>query len=178
MMPQIYLGNSCIFLRAPEPNDAQYIYDCENYTENWHSGKISSPISMATIEQHIENSANDIFTTKQFRFIIVQKGNKKIVGIADIYDYDPLHMRAAVGIIIFPEENKKQGFASQTLILLKKYCFDFLRLHQIYCEIADNNKASIALFTKANFLKSGTKKNWINTVNGFIDVSYYQCFEN
>jgi len=171
------LQNQNIKLRAPEITDAEFIYNCENHTENWDTGSSTTPFSMQTILEHITNSfTQDIFTTKQFRFIIVQKVNNSSLGIVDIYDYDPLHMRCGVGIIIFPDENKKKSIGFQALEILKAYCFDFLRLQQIYCDIADNNRASISLFKKANFKKSGTKKEWLNTANGFVDVSFFQCF--
>ncbi|MBO7523255.1 MAG: GNAT family N-acetyltransferase, partial [Bacteroidales bacterium] len=54
------------------------------------------------------------------------------------------------------------------------YCFDILKLHQIYCDIMKTNTESIALFKKAGFVETGTKKEWIKTKEGYIDQYIFQ----
>jgi len=46
-----------------------------------------------------------------------------------------------------------------------------LHLHQLYCNISEENTASINLFTKQGFKKSGLKQDW-NLVDGTYKNEY------
>ena len=86
------------------------------------------------------------------------KTNDKI----DIFDFNPKHKRAGIGIVI-SEPYQKEGFASDALSLLISYCFEVLDLHQLFANITSNNKHSITLFTSNGFKKCGEKKDWLFT---------------
>jgi len=91
----------------------------------------------------------------------------------DLFDYDPIHLRAGIGINIIEGEQRKK-YAENALIVLKEYCSTILRLNQIYCNISSDNSASIKLFEKVGFKLSGKKEKWLNTSTGFKDVLFYQ----
>ena len=105
---------------------------------------------------------------RQIRFIIERKDDNKNIGCIDLYDFDPIHMRAGVGILL-QKEFRKQGHASESLQLLLDYCFNTLMLKQVYCLIDALNTDSINLFKKIGFVQCGLRKEWIRTPNGFID---------
>jgi diamine N-acetyltransferase len=50
---------------------------------------------------------------------------------------------------------------------LINYSFTVLQLHQLYCNIDRDNKASIRLFEKFSFRVIGEKKDWISTPGGW-----------
>lgn len=89
-------------------------------------------------------------------------------GCVDLYNYDPINRRCAVGIIIATEHRRK-GHALAMLQALKKMAADNYRLHTIYADIAATNTASIALFQKAGFNECGRFKEWLKTDSHFVD---------
>lgn len=152
-----------LLLRAPEPADIDTIYRWENDTRIWHLGNTLTPYSRFAIEQFILNADNDIYSSKQLRLMIdwhTYESGTVAVGSIDLFDFDPFHKRAGIGILI-DESARKKGFAAEALDLLKEYCFKTLNLHQLYCNIEQSNTLSIRLFEKAGFVHRGTKKEWL-----------------
>ena len=81
-----------------------------------------SPFSRFVLEQYITSSHQDIYSVKQLRLIICNEENKAI-GSIDLFDFDPNHLRAGVGILIAEKADRKKGYASEALSLLMDYCF-------------------------------------------------------
>lgn len=163
-----------ISLRQVEPSDAQLIYQWENDTSNWQVSDTITPLSQYQIEQFILN-AEDIFTSKQLRLMIDyhEFDTKITIGAIDLYDYDPRHRRAGIGILI-DEAYRNRGFALEALGLLEKYSFEVLRLHQLYCFVSEYNTSSIALFSRRAFELTGKRKEWILQEGKWIDQLQYQ----
>ena len=163
----MFAQNENIIIRAAEPKDASLIYKWENDQEIWRVSETYMPYSLYQIEEFLLNN-RDLFSVRQIRFIIERKTDNKNIGCIDLYDFDPIHMRAGVGILL-QKEFRKQGYAQEALQLLLDYCFNTLMLKQVYCLIDVLNTDSINLFTKIGFVQCGLRKEWIRTPNGFID---------
>jgi diamine N-acetyltransferase len=168
------MENNIIKLRAPEPEDLDLLYETENNPDFWEYGDTITPISKHVLKEYIKNASKDIFTVKQLKFVIETKTDHNRIGFIDIFDFDPVHLRAAAGIIVF-EPYRRNNYALNALEVLKSYIFKTLRLNQLYCHISEDNIKSIKLFEKAGFIKTGTKLNWINSEKGFKNVRFYQC---
>lgn len=168
----MFAQNDNIIIRAAEPIDAELIYRWENDQEIWRVSETYMPYSMYQIEQFLLNN-NDLFSIRQVRFIIESKKNSEPIGCIDIYDFDPIHFRAGIGILI-QKEYRKQGYAKETLQLLLDYCFNVLMLKQVYCLINALNTDSLNLFKNIGFEQCGYRKEWIRTPNGFIDEIEFQ----
>lgn len=163
----MFTQNENIIIRAAEPNDADLIYKWENDQSIWRVSETYMPYSMYQIEQFLFNN-NDLFSNRQTRFIIETKKENEKIGCIDIYDFDPIHQRAGIGILL-QKEYRKCGFAKESLTLLLDYCFNILMLKQVYCLIDSLNKDSLNLFKKIGFVQCGYRKEWIRTPDGFID---------
>lgn len=163
----MFAQNENIIIRAAEPKDASLIYKWENDQEIWRVSETYMPYSLYQIEEFLLNN-RDLFSVRQIRFIIERKEDDKNIGCIDLYDFDPIHMRAGVGILL-QKEFRKQGYAKEALQLLLDYCFNTLMLKQVYCLIDVLNTDSISLFTNIGFTQCGLRKEWIRTPNGFID---------
>jgi diamine N-acetyltransferase len=150
-----------IILRAPEPQDVDFLYEFENNQELWHLSNTLTPFSRFDLEQFIMLSDKDIFATKQARFIIEKDdASQKIpIGAVDLFDFEPQHKRAGVGIMLIEGERNK-GIAGKTLDLVIDYAFEVLGLHQLYCNVETDNEASIHLFKKKGFDVIGIKRDW------------------
>jgi len=175
MLISSVLENNAIKLRALEPSDIELLYSWENDTDNWLISSTLVPFSRTILEQYIKNAHEDIYTAKQLRLIVVDKlRNNKIVGIIDLFDFDPLHGRVGVGILIDPDERGK-GFGFYALDLLKRYCFRILQVHQLYANVLSENTVSIALFEKCGFIVAGLKREWVKTPHKWCDELFLQC---
>jgi diamine N-acetyltransferase len=154
------LKGSTLSLRAIEPEDLDFLYPIENNEIFWEVSHTQTPFSRYVLKQYLENAHLDIYETKQFRFIIEEVSDKKQVGMIDLFDFNPQHKRAGVGILIHPYYQNR-GFASEALSILINYAFNILNLHQLYANITSDNSKSLALFEKHQFSKVGIKKDWI-----------------
>jgi diamine N-acetyltransferase len=165
------LENNLIKLRAPEPSDVDLLYAWENNMEIWKVSNTITPFSKHILQKYIETAHLDIWETKQLRLIIEAKTQSSLmsvsVGLIDLFDFDPFHLRAGVGILIAVKEQRNKGYASEALKLLSRYAFETLQLHQLYCNIGESNTVSIQLFKNAGFEIVGIKRDWVKDVNGW-----------
>ncbi len=189
-----------ISLRALEPSDIDLLYQWENDTETWSVSNTQTPFSRFLLEQYIASAHQDIYTTKQLRLMIdlspalapssstllasslveegsqndLQEEKSRTIGCIDLFDFEPNHLRAGIGILIADKSNRKKGYASEALKILTEYCFHTLNLHQLYCNITIENESSVLLFQKHGFQISGIKKQWIRNGYKFIDELFLQ----
>jgi diamine N-acetyltransferase len=163
-------------LRAIEPNDIDLIYQWENNAEIWQISNTLTPFSRSIIKQFINNAHLDIFQAKQLRLMIdkIDKKPTETVGTIDLFDFDPFHKRAGIGILIAEEKDRQKGYASDALDVLINYCFSVLQLHQLYCNISCDNISSIKLFENKGFKLIGVKKDWLLTPEGWQNELMYQ----
>lgn len=170
----MFLTGNTISLRALEPSDADLLYRWENNQALWPVSFTQVPFSKFILEEFTNTAFNDIYTNKQLRLMVNKTGTSETIGIADLFEFDPQHQRTGLGIYI-EEPFRKTGCALECIELLKEYCFKTLFLKQIYAHVSASNTASIALFEKAAFEKSGLKKCWTKTgLNSFEDVWFMQ----
>mgnify|MGYP000082486956 FL=1 len=167
------LKGTHIILKALEPEDLGFLFQIENNESFWEISHTQAPFSKFILKQYLENAHLDIYEAKQLRLIIEDKTNQKPLGMIDLFDFNPQHKRAGIGILIHPDF-QQNGFASEALSLLIKYCFTHLQLHQLYANITDDNKNSIRLFTKHQFKEIGVKKDWIFTNNTYKNEILFQ----
>ena len=154
----ISLKNEHISLRALEPEDLNFLFNVENDESNWELSNTQTPFSKNTLKQYLENAHQDIYEIKQFRFVICNKENTQI-GMIDLFEFDPKNKRIGVGLLIL-DKFQNQSYGSQALNLIIEYAFSTLNVHQIFANISSNNKKSISLFKKFNFVEVGVKKDW------------------
>lgn len=153
-------------------NDVPVIYDWENRQEYWEVSNTQRPFTMKEIEdfvmsnQHLNNS-------DQMRFIICLNDSDEAIGCIDFFDYDPNHKRAGVGVLIGDSMHREKGYAKEALSCLVDYAKKH-DMHQLYCNILEDNKASIRLFLGFGFQLIGVKKDWLKTPEGWKNEGTYQ----
>ncbi len=159
-MKQNFLMNDRVYLRAVEPEDMDIMYEMENDPSMWDISNFTTPYSRYVLRQYIEGSQCDVFADKQLRLMVVNKLDHSVIGTIDITDFVPLHSRGEVGVAIY-KKYRQQGYATDALLLLCDYAFDFLSLNQLYAHVAEDNKASLKLFISCGFVQCGILKNWL-----------------
>lgn len=168
------LKSDHVFLRTLESSDLDHLYAWENNTDNWEVSGTLAPYTKETLLSFIENSDKDIYTTKQFRFVICLN-NGLPIGTIDLFDFDPQNLNVGVGILIGDEKLRNKGYAREALTLLLTYCKKSLKVNSLFCNIEESNEASKRLFTSLGFDKTGIKKQWLRKFDGkFYDVGFYQ----
>ncbi|MEG1749773.1 MAG: GNAT family protein [Tannerellaceae bacterium] len=167
------LENKRIRLRALEPEDLDLLYRWENETEWWGVGNTLAPFSRYLLKEYIASSHHDIFELKQLRLIVELVADRTVVGMVDLYDFEPHHRRAGVGILI-DSQYQGSGLGSEALTLLMDYAFSFLRLHQLYVHVPVLNEPSHALFARCGFIVTGKFTDWLATPEGYVDVFMMQ----
>lgn len=168
------LENLSISLRAPELEDLDLLYIWENEPSIWHVSGTLAPFSRFVLKQYLEHAGKDIFEVKQLRLMIQLKESHRPVGAVDLFDFDPHHRRAGMGILIADASDRRKGYAREALETMTVYCRDVLHLHQVYCNIAAGNSASIKLFKEAGFQEIGRKKEWLFDGRHYEDELLFQ----
>jgi diamine N-acetyltransferase len=163
-----------IKLRALEPEDLELLYEWENDDSNWIISNTIAPFSKYILKRYLENSHKNIYETGQLRLMIDHIPDNITIGTIDIFDFDPFHERAGLGILIANEVYRRRGYASMALTCLIEYCFKTLHLRQLYCNILANNNESMELFKKQGFIQTGQKKDWIRTQDNYLDEYFFQ----
>jgi diamine N-acetyltransferase len=179
-MPGKVLHGNKIRLRAIEPVDLDFIYKIENDPDIWRVGNTLIPYSRHQLEQYILSSQHDLYSEKQLRLMIdllLPQHEKKTIGVIDLFDFEPHHKHAGIGIFVIPEEQEK-GYATEALHVLIRYCFDVLNLHMLYCNISASNTPSIHLFEKSGFIQCGLKKEWRYLDNSWVDELMFQLIRS
>jgi diamine N-acetyltransferase len=177
-MQMIPLSGKNIRLRAIEPADLDVIYTWENDPGNWLISNTITPFSKHVLTRYIQHAHKDLFEARQLRLMIDlldDSGHtRETIGTVDMFDYDPVHRRAGMGILIASKENRMKGYASESLSILIRYAFGTLHLHQLYCNVSLDNQASLKLFKKLGFKEIGVKRDWLRYGEGWLDVCLLQ----
>ena len=160
-------GDRCR-LRAVEPQDIDYIHRQENNPDVWEVSGTVAPYSRYTVENFVAEQQAGIYSTRQLRLMIETVADVRTVGMVDLFDFDPVNLRAGVGVLVCGPE-RRQGYAAEALGLLCEYARDVLRLHQLWCGVGADNRASLALFDSAGFLRTGRRRDWRMTAGGWCD---------
>ena len=169
----LFEGDLCR-LRAVEKGDVDAMYRWENDTRMWRVSASIAPCSRGALEDLVESMRYDIYAARQLRLIIESRESGQAIGAVDLYDFDPQNLNAGIGILIYDEALRGQGFASEALRMVERYAQQVLHLHQLWCCVGRENEASVALFRGAGFDPVGVKRSWRRTEDGYEDEIMFQ----
>lgn len=177
-MARITLKGEQLFLRALEPEDLDFVHDIENDEHLWELSTTLTPYSRCIIKEYLENAHRDIYEVKQLRLAICRNTTQEILGMIDLFDYDPKHRRAGVGILISSNAERGRGYGAEALKLITTYSFTHLDIHQLYANILEGNDRSIKLFTKMGFERVGILRDWRRIRGKYYNEFLYQLIDN
>ena len=166
-----------IFLRALEPEDLDFLYELENNGDVWEISGTTAPYSKFILRQYLENAHKDIFEAKQLRLCIC-KHDHKVIGLIDLFDFDPKHRRAGLGLIVLEKAERNKGVGGEAIELVCNYAFSVLDLRQLFANVLEDNLPSVHLFGKKGFQKIGVKKDWIYSQGRFKNEILFQKLNN
>ena len=123
------------------------------------------------LARYLENAHQDIYTAKQLRLVI--EWSAQAIGLIDLFDFNPKHKRASVGIVVAAAYRSK-GFAKRALNLIVAYAKDTLDCHQIVATITEDNSESMRLFESAGFKRTGVREDWVFEKGVYKGEYFYQ----
>ena len=115
----------------------------------------------------VESQKQDMCSSKQMRLMSC-RADTTPVGTIDMFEFEPQHRRAGIGILIAPQ-HRREGYARDALMAFEQYATSTLNLHQIWCNVGANNRQSITLFESLGYRRVGVKRDWLWTPQGFVD---------
>ena len=155
-------------LRALEAEDVDLLYVWENDPAVWGVSGTLAPVSRHPLRRFLDEPRFDLYAARQLR-LVVETLDGRAVGLVDLFEFEPVDLRAGVGILIHGAGDRGRGFASDALDVLCRYARQVLGLHQLWCSVAPDNAASLALFRRAGFVECGRKREWRRTPDGWAD---------
>ena len=164
-----------VLLRAMEPEDLELLYSIENDYDLWQVSSTNVPYSRYVLHDYIANTTGDIFTDKQLRLIITDDSGANVIGIADLVNFNPQHLRAEVGLVI-QRAYRVQGYGKAAMDELITYAHEVLHLHQLYSLVAQDNTDCLRLFKTVGFQENAQLKDWLYDGNEYHDVEVLQFF--
>ncbi|TDT45495.1 diamine N-acetyltransferase [Maribacter spongiicola] len=173
----VTLKGEQIYLRALEQKDLDFLYALENDTDVWEVSGTVTPYSKDVLQLYLDNAHRDIYDVKQLRLVICSHEHLAI-GLIDVFDFEPNHKRAGIGIIILNENQRNKGVGAEAVTLLCNYLFEVLGLRQVYANILEENAPSLHLFKKLGFQEVGMKKDWVRFKGMFKNEVLLQKINN
>jgi diamine N-acetyltransferase len=163
-----------IRLRAIEPDDLDILYSWENDQKFWQMSNTLAPFSRQVLRQYLGQAHLDIFQARQLRLVIEAIDSEKPVGLIDLFDFEPQHQRAGIGILIGDPAEWGKGYAKEAIYLLLRYVFTVLLLNQVYCSIDETNTSSVNLFKNSGFRVTGIREKWNRSLTGWTNEWFLQ----
>ena len=163
-----------IHLRALEPEVLDSLYNIENDEDLWDVGVTNVPYSRFMLSAYIANSTADIYADRQVR-LVIEDEQHSTVGLLDIFNFDPRHARAEVGIVV-ARRFRHRGYATAALLHAVDYSRKVCHLHQLYAIVDAENTQSILLFLKVGFAQTASLKNWLRVDDSYRDALMMQFF--
>ena len=163
-----------IKLRAIEPEDLDTLYTIENDVALWSVGTTNVPYSRYVLHDYIAHASNDIYIDRQVR-LIIENEDAKMIGIADVMNFDPQHLRAELGIVI-QTGFRHQGYATAAIEAMLQYSLRVLHLHQVYVILDEKNENAKKLFNKLAFRESARFSHWLFDGKDYHDALLMQRF--
>lgn len=163
-----------VTLRAMEPEDLDVLYAIENDMELWDAGNTNVPYSRYVLHEYMSNASGDIYADRQVRLMICSR-QKEIIGMVDLIDFNPRHLRAEVGIVI-QKPYRAMGYGQAAMEKLVSYARKVLCIHQLYAFVDADNTFSIRLFKHAGFQPNVPLHDWLYDGSKYHDAVLMQLF--
>ena len=168
------LSDGVITLRAPEPADLELLYAWENDPRMWDTGDTAAPMSRHMLERFIDGYDGDITSTRQLRLVVtLDAEGGRAAGTVDLFDFSAVNRRCGIGILV-DEALRRRGIGLRALELTACWARRRLNLASLWCTVAADNAASLALFDRAGYRRVGVLKDWTFTARGLTDTVLLQ----
>lgn len=170
-----------LFLDSVDSIDSELLRTWRNHPKIRHWCRQYNLISDLEQKQWFEKQSSDpsiqMFIIKQSDTSDQNRYRNMPIGVCGLTSIDNINGRAEFSLYIAPNYQKK-GMGKNALLTLFRYGFEELRLHQIWGETFDGNRAS-KLFESIGMHKDGTRRDFYFKGGKYIDAHLYSitCIE-
>ena len=99
-------------LRALEAEDVDLLYVWENDPAVWGVSGTLAPFSRHTLRRFLDEQRFDLYAARQLR-LVVETLDGRAVGLVDLFEFEPVDLRAGIGILIHGAELQQQPFSGR-----------------------------------------------------------------
>ena len=164
-----------VYLRRPVKDDLDSYYgwyrdpEIQKYMANphWDPQRSKDRYREIFVRRHL------LTTGESQSFTICENQEGRAVGVVVSYDIDRGSGMCEIGILIGNPVHRCRGFAKEAIELMLNYLHNRIGICIVRCNIHPENDASIRLFEKCGFRKSGEKQEF-----GFDLFMYERNIEN
>lgn len=166
-------------LRALEPEDISLLYEIENDSCLWQHGGTRVPFSEYSLRVYLEQQTNDLHRDRQLRLAIVDPDAsvpvrlRPAIGFADLQNYDPLHDRAEIGLVIHPSWRGK-GLGVHVINSLNEYASEQFGIRVLYAIVSSKNMVVRSLFLRCDYQEVSILPSWLRVGDNREDAVLYE----
>ena len=94
----------------------------------------------------------------------------KPIGNIRLFNIHPIHRRAELSLLFYDKSEWSRGYATEAVEAVVNYAFSDLKLHRIFADYYELNRASSRMFEKVGFIREGVFRDHFLVGNGrFVD---------
>ena len=166
-----------VFLRPVQASDASFLLKWENDQKNWSVSSTTSKYTLGEIIALID-SLSDIETSKQARFIIINRKSNLAIGAIDLFSISFEEEKAFIGVLIADQKNRNKGVAARSIEILEEICVNELGVYKLEAKVHQNNLSSRRLFEKSGFSKKTlTQDGQLNNADYIETLIFEKCLK-
>lgn len=174
-----FIQTNEITLRKIEKSDLEdlySIYSNENLFK-YRPGEVKK--NKSTVENMISHFERDFGKKKTiFLAICLNEDLKKIIGVAEIFDFDAKVDMVTIGYTL-NEDYWGHGFATKTVEALRDYLLNTIGINRVQAFVMPNNIKSKNVLERNKFTKEGTiRQGAVWTGKGTIDLDLYSFLKS
>lgn len=144
-------------------NDLQITFRLGNASEN---------ISLQKEKEYLEQMCKE-----GHNYAIIEKETDTLLGNVSLFDINPIHRRAELGIFIGDTEKRGKQYGTEAMELLLAYGFKVLNLNNILIKEFEFNTQAIRAYTKLGFKEFGRRSQSYYLNGTYWDECYMEILE-
>lgn len=168
------IETSEISLRKIEKSDLDNLYSIYSNKNLFKYRPSEAKKNKSTVENMISHFERDFNKRKTiFLGICLNEDLNKIIGVAEIFDFDAKVNMVTIGYTL-NEDYFGKGIATKTVKVLLDYLFNTIQVNRIQAYVMPNNIKSKNVLERNHFTKEGTiRQGAIWTGKGIVDLDLY-----
>ena len=123
----------------------KWVNDCETTAFMFTGQTPKTPEEVKKIyKNEFDNSSNIVFMAEDL-------GEEKTIGMAGLYDINPINRKAEFRILL--GDSRGKGLGTEITDIIVNYGFKSLNLNRIYLGVTNENISAIKVYEKCGFQK-------------------------
>ncbi|MHA1771731.1 MAG: GNAT family N-acetyltransferase [Candidatus Thorarchaeota archaeon] len=134
------------------------------------------PHSRLQEEEWIKRTQRLMGSGQEYVFAIERLDTHKFIGTVGIHDILWVAKTATVGIAIYRQEDREQGFGTEALQLAIEFAWKDLNLRRLELSVHSFNKRAIKTYEKLGFKQWGIAHQKMFIRGKYVDTHYMELF--